>query len=71
MHFPLVEIERRGGPLQCASIVYLLCTALWWQIQMRASPLKKLTSIPYPLISSTFHQSDKICCIDLVEAIHQ
>ena len=25
--------------LQCASIVYLLCTALWWQIKRRGGPL--------------------------------
>ena len=24
--------------LQCASIVYLLCTALWWQIERRGDP---------------------------------
>ena len=26
--------------LQCASIVYLLRTALWWQIKRRRGPLK-------------------------------
>ena len=25
--------------LQCAIIVYLLCTALWWQIERRGGPL--------------------------------
>ena len=25
--------------LKCASIVYLLCTALWWQIKRRSGPL--------------------------------
>ena len=28
--------------LQCASIVYLLCTALWWQIERRGVPLSNL-----------------------------
>ena len=25
--------------LQCASIVVLLCTAIWWQIERRGGPL--------------------------------
>ena len=25
--------------LQCASIVYLLCTAIWWQIERHGGPL--------------------------------
>ena len=27
--------------LQCAGIVYLLCTAIWWQIKRRSGPLHK------------------------------
>ena len=26
--------------MQCASIVYLLCSALWWQIERHGGPLK-------------------------------
>ena len=29
--------------MQCASIVYLLCTALWWQIERRGGPFSYLS----------------------------